>query len=209
MITQIKPNVTQLSFQAFGSTVYLIKLNNKTSTDSYSSREQSSLLKAKRTQRDFVSHPKGQSPAPKAKRTVIAPAITNILIDTSTKENKQELIQDLKKLNLTPEQINTIITTHNHYDHVGNNSLFKNAKIITNKNTQDLLKELKPIQTPGHTQDSFCILYDDILFSGDTIFHEGGRGRTDLPGGNTQQIFESIEKLKQLNYKILCPGHVD
>jgi len=162
MITKIKLNVSQLNFQTFGSTVYLIKLNSQ-----------------------------------------------NIMIDTSTEENKQELIQDLKKLNLNPEDINILIITHNHWDHTGNIDLFKNAKIITNKNTQDLPQELKPIQTPGHTQDSFCILYDDTLFSGDTIFHNGGRGRTDLPGGNTQQILESIEKLKNINYKILCPGHID
>jgi glyoxylase-like metal-dependent hydrolase (beta-lactamase superfamily II) len=162
MITKIKPNVHQLSFQTFGSTVYLIKLNNQ-----------------------------------------------NILIDTSTEENKQELLEDLKKLNTTPEQINTLIITHDHWDHIGNNNLFKNAKTITNKNTNDLPKELKPIQTPGHTQDSFCILYDDILFSGDTIFHNGGRGRTDLPGGNEQQILQSVKELKNINYKILCPGHID
>lgn len=162
MITQIKPNVTQLNFQTFGSTVYLIKLNNQ-----------------------------------------------NILIDTSSEENKQELIEDLNKLNTTPEQINILIITHNHWDHIGNNDIFKNAKVITNKNAQDLPKELKPIQTPGHTQDSFCILYDDILFSGDTIFHNGGRGRTDLPGGNEQQILQSIKELNNINYKILCPGHIN
>ena len=199
MITKIKPNISQLNFQTFGSTAYLIKL-----------REQSYLPEAKRTQRKAkLSAPKGEKPHTQSEAHHNCTAITNILIDTSSKENKQELIQDLKKLNLSPNDINTLIITHNHYDHVGNNDLFKNAKIITNKNTQDLPKELKPIQTPGHTPDSFCILYNDVLFSGDTIFHNGGRGRTDLPGGNTQQILESIEKLKNINYKILAPGHID
>ena len=162
MINKIKPNVFQLHYQTFGSTAYLIKLENQ-----------------------------------------------NILIDTSSEENKQELINDLKELNLEPEKINTLIITHDHWDHIGNNDLFKNAKIITNKNPEDLPEQLKPIQTPGHTQDSFCILYEDILFSGDTIFHEGGRGRTDLPGGNEQQILKSIQSLKEINYKTLCPGHID
>jgi len=133
----------------------------------------------------------------------------NILIDTSSKENKQELINDLKELNITPENINILILTHSHWDHIGNKEIFKKAKIITNKNLDELPKEFEPIQTPGHTQDSFCILYEDILFSGDTIFHEGGRGRTDLPGGNEEQILESIDKLKEVKYKILCPGHID
>jgi len=162
MINKIKDNVFQLNFQTFGSTIYLIKLEDK-----------------------------------------------NILIDSSSKENKQEILKDLKELDIVPEDINILTLTHSHWDHIGNKDLFTKAKIITNKNLNELPKEFKPIQTRGHTQDSFCILYEDILFSGDTIFHEGGRGRTDLPGGNEEQILESIEKLKEIDYKILCPGHID
>lgn len=161
MINKIKSNVHQLHFNTFGSTVYLINLDDK-----------------------------------------------NILIDTSTKENKEELISNLSQLNTKPEDINLLIITHDHYDHAGNNNLFQNAKLITHNNTEYLPKEFTQIQTPGHTSDSFCVFYDDILFSGDTIFHHNGRGRTDLPGGNEQQILNSIKKLKQINYKILCPGHI-
>ena len=57
----------------------------------------------------------------------------NIIIDTSTKENKEPLIEDLKKLNLNPDEINIVILTHSHYDHVGNINLFKNAKIYASK----------------------------------------------------------------------------
>ncbi|MDP3027862.1 MAG: MBL fold metallo-hydrolase [Nanoarchaeota archaeon] len=132
----------------------------------------------------------------------------NILIDTSSEDNREELIKDLNELKLSPEDINMIILTHSHWDHTGNLELFKNAEIISYKNTQDLPSFLKPIKTPGHTKDSFCLLYKDILFSGDTIFYGEGRGRTDLPGGSEKQIQESIEKLKKIKYNILCPGHV-
>lgn len=131
----------------------------------------------------------------------------NILIDTSSEDNRKELIKDLNELKLSPEDINMIILTHSHWDHTGNLELFKNAEIISYKNAQSLPYFLKPIKTPGHTKDSFCLLYKDILFSGDTIFHEG-IGRTDLPGGSEKQIQESIEKLKKIKYNILCPGHV-
>ena len=43
--------------------------------------------------------------------------------------------------------------------------------------------EIKFIHTPGHTVGSMCILYNDSLFSGDTLF-ELSIGRTDFPGGN-------------------------
>jgi len=136
----------------------------------------------------------------------------NILIDTSSRENQNELIADLIEIDLKPEDMNLILLTHSHWDHVGNVDIFKNAKIYSKENIDDLksenLKDFKIIKTPGHSKDSLCFLYKDLLFSGDTIFDNGGRGRTDLMGGNEEKIQESIEKLKKINYKILCPGHI-
>ena len=140
-----------------------------------------------------------------------------IIIDTGSKWNKNELIQDLKELNLTPEKIDILILTHNHFDHTGNIEIFKNAKIFASKiefpqdNIIDIDKlkipEFKIIKTPGHTKGSFCILYEDVLFSGDTIFHNGGIGRMDLEGGSETDMKNSLEILSKIKYKILCPGH--
>ncbi len=133
----------------------------------------------------------------------------NILIDTGSKSNKEELINDLKKLHLTPEQINILILTHEHWDHVGNIELFADAKTYNNSNINELgIKEFKIIKAPGHTQKDICILYDDVLFSGDVIFHNGCIGRTDFPESNQKEMQKSLEKLKKINYKILCPGHL-
>ncbi len=53
--------------------------------------------------------------------------------------------------------------------------------------------ELSAIHTPGHTQGSTCLhaSSENILFAGDTLFHES-IGRTDLPGGDARQILRSI-----------------
>jgi len=70
--------------------------------------------------------------------------------------------------------------------------------------------ELEVIHTPGHTPGSIC-LYDrksKILFSGDTIFSDG-IGRTDTPGGNEDDLFQSIDKVMQLDINTLLPGHGD
>ncbi len=132
-----------------------------------------------------------------------------ILVDTSSKECKQELLDDLKKLAISPEKITKIILTHHHYDHIENIHLFKNAKIYSRQNINELkIPEFKIIQTPGHTQDDICILYDDILFSGDVIFNKGYIGRTDFPESNPYEMQKSLQKIKNLNYKILCPGHL-
>ncbi|MBU1075789.1 MAG: MBL fold metallo-hydrolase, partial [Spirochaetes bacterium] len=69
-------------------------------------------------------------------------------------------------------------------------------------------EELKVIHTPGHTPGGICIKGKDFLISGDTLFADS-RGRTDLPGGDEDQLIRSItEKLFKLedNLKVY-PGH--
>ncbi|MDK2798462.1 MAG: hydroxyacylglutathione hydrolase [Clostridiales bacterium] len=67
---------------------------------------------------------------------------------------------------------------------------------------------LQVIHTPGHTPGGICVLVDNLLFSGDTLF-EKSIGRTDLPGGNHQQLIQSIKnKLFVLADHIkVYPGH--
>ena len=56
---------------------------------------------------------------------------------------------------------------------------------------------LKVLATPGHTQDAMCLLFDDRIFTGDTLLI-GGCGRTDLPGGDAEKQYESLQKLQAL-----------
>lgn len=69
-------------------------------------------------------------------------------------------------------------------------------------------KKIKVIHTPGHSPGSTCYLIDDLLFSGDTIFNECV-GRTDLFGGDFNQLKKSIEeKIFTLDENIkIYPGH--
>lgn len=65
------------------------------------------------------------------------------------------------------------------------------------------------IATPGHTPGGVCYYCaeEGMLLSGDTLFKHS-YGRTDLPGGNAQQLFASLERLLQLpdDTRVL-PGH--
>ena len=69
---------------------------------------------------------------------------------------------------------------------------------------------LQVIATPGHTQGGVCFFSqsDDVLFSGDTLF-AGSIGRTDHPGGDYDQLIESItRKLLPLDGDVhILPGH--
>lgn len=66
---------------------------------------------------------------------------------------------------------------------------------------------LQIIETPGHTPGGVCIVYNNVLFSGDTLF-DMTIGRTDLGGGSYDTLMTSIVKLKQLEGDyMLCSGH--
>jgi glyoxylase-like metal-dependent hydrolase (beta-lactamase superfamily II)/rhodanese-related sulfurtransferase len=50
---------------------------------------------------------------------------------------------------------------------------------------------LQAIHTPGHTRDSMCLLADDRIFTGDTLLI-GATGRTDLPTGDPDALYDSL-----------------
>lgn len=65
------------------------------------------------------------------------------------------------------------------------------------------------ILAPGHTKGSMCILLDNILFTGDTLF-KGSYGRFDLKGGNYMELVSSLNYLTTLDKDILVlAGHGD
>jgi len=159
----------------------------------------------------------------------------NILVDTGNNAERTKLLEDLGKV-IRPEEINCIILTHMHYDHAGNCESFSNAEIyageeeikafkddshgavLDTKTEKSLIKKkinpakdmcgLEVIHTPGHTAGSICLFYEKerILFSGDTLF-DRGIGRTDLPTSKEDMMQATLEKIKKIKYKILCPGH--
>lgn len=68
---------------------------------------------------------------------------------------------------------------------------------------------LDVLHTPGHTGDSLSLRLPDRLLTGDFLFlGEGGAGRTDLPGGDPGQHWDSLQKLAGLPDDLLIfPGH--
>jgi glyoxylase-like metal-dependent hydrolase (beta-lactamase superfamily II) len=67
---------------------------------------------------------------------------------------------------------------------------------------------LKVLHTPGHTPGHIC-LYNEkegTLFSGDLVFSDGV-GRTDMPGGDVQELDSSLERISKLKISKLFPGH--
>ncbi len=68
-------------------------------------------------------------------------------------------------------------------------------------------KIVEIINTPGHTDGSICILCDNIMFTGDTLF-ENNTGRCDFYSGSFEKMNVSLQKLSRLDKSIcIYPGH--
>ena len=154
-----------------------------------------------------------------------------IIADEATREaavvdssfNAGEIIRVLKTERLT---LKYVVNTHGHSDHTAGNtellSMF-DAKTVAHTLSRidadikvddgDIIRvgnvPIKVIHTPGHTPDSICLLVDNKkLLTGDTLF-VGECGRTDLPGGNSKSLYDSLfNKLLKLPDDVeVYPGH--
>ena len=123
-------------------------------------------------------------------------------------------------------RVKYVINTHHHSDHTAGNEEIMNAshaKLVAHRLSsvhkdvsvidEDLIKigktTIKVIHTPGHTPDSICLLIDGkLLLTGDTLF-VGECGRTDLPGGDPESMYDSLfHKLMKLDDNVeVYPGH--
>lgn len=127
-------------------------------------------------------------------------------------------------------KITHILLTHFHFDHTnGISELLEkvSAKVYIHKEDADYLDEppsemvkvdsgdilsvgglkVELLHAPGHTPGSQCFLVQSHLISGDTLFI-GGCGRCDGPGGDPEEMYRSLSRLKKLDKNtLLMPGH--
>jgi len=133
-----------------------------------------------------------------------------------------------KLLKLCEDQglrVQYVINTHSHNDHVqGNDATVERtgAKIVMHEKANlpkdtavrdgDVINvgsvQIKVLHTPGHCPDHICLLLEGKVLTGDTLF-VGECGRTDLPGGNSSDLYDSLfGKLLRLDDEIeVYPGH--
>ena len=140
----------------------------------------------------------------------------------------------LQKVETLGLHVEAILLTHGHFDHVGAvrdlaadtgcrvflcaeddalPPMFTGGKLYftdtygegTILNIAGLY--LRVLHTPGHTPGSVCLMAENHMFSGDTLF-AGSCGRTDLPGGDWATIRKSLMRLAQLPEALqVHPGH--
>jgi glyoxylase-like metal-dependent hydrolase (beta-lactamase superfamily II) len=147
------------------------------------------------------------------------------VVDPSYNALKQ--VEFIKSHNL---ELVYVINTHYHSDHTDKNKrlldTFPQSKLVASKtdgfylkyivdvlvNDGDQLKlgelALSFISTPGHTPGGISVVVnDEAILTGDTLFIDDC-GRADLPGGNVNDLFHSLQKIKILpDHLKLFPGH--
>jgi glyoxylase-like metal-dependent hydrolase (beta-lactamase superfamily II) len=134
----------------------------------------------------------------------------------------EKLLVFLEKNNITAKYI---INTHTHFDHIlGNDHISEitKAEIIQHeKSTQKKERSvvdhenisigevnLEVLYTPGHSEDSICLIVNsESIITGDTLF-VGNCGRVDLPGSNPEEMYDSLSKVANLDDSLVVyPGH--
>ncbi|MFX1507792.1 MAG: MBL fold metallo-hydrolase [Promethearchaeota archaeon] len=149
----------------------------------------------------------------------------SILIDPVL-DHVEDYLNTLNDQNLS---LTYIIDTHTHADHISGAAAIKDrtdCKLIMHENAParcvDIrVKEgdelnllgtsVKVIYTPGHTQDSISLVFEEFnrIYTGDALFlDEGGAGRDDLPGGDPGKHYDSIQKFLNLpDHLVVFPAH--
>jgi len=160
-----------------------------------------------------------------------------ILIDPGHRHLFRHVQRGLEQIGSTPEQIDVVLVTHGHPDHlemvgsfgpstqwamsrvdydfvmkyIGSPAEFPKPAFFLQEGELTIGdKTFVAILTPGHSPGSVCLYWPEkkTLFTGDVVFSQS-IGRTDLPGGSGKQLKESITRLAELDVEVLCPGHGD
>jgi glyoxylase-like metal-dependent hydrolase (beta-lactamase superfamily II) len=144
-----------------------------------------------------------------------------VLVDTGSNFDAVGKIRD------RDADLDAVILTHTHPDHVGNLQTVKDGfgaeawgfdtdqrgvdnAIADGESVQFADHNYVALHTPGHKNDHLCFYSADagVLFAGDLIFQNGGFGRTDLEEGDRRQLIESIDRVRDRVDESLAEMHV-
>jgi glyoxylase-like metal-dependent hydrolase (beta-lactamase superfamily II) len=161
----------------------------------------------------------------------------NILVDTGAGLNKDYLFSKLRENNVEPTDIELIVNTHCHFDHIGGNNFFPDAKVaihkfdaISIKNKDTLGTSMSVFDNPGNCRvdieleegdkiADFKVIHTPghtkggiCLWDGENLISgdtifAGGGVGRMDIGGDYQDMKNSVKRLTELDVKNIYPGH--
>ncbi|MCQ2079662.1 MAG: MBL fold metallo-hydrolase [archaeon] len=149
----------------------------------------------------------------------------NIVVDTSKDFMKSAIKTSLKQIGkVFPEDVDIIVLTHAHADHMENNSLFKNAKIYVHRDEgaeipgavlvdkeTEIAKGVRIVCTPGHTAGSISVFVDadrHYAIVGDAIPTRSNYLKRKIPAHNVDADAAKLSMDRIVAYAdIIVPGH--
>ncbi|HID47654.1 MAG TPA: MBL fold metallo-hydrolase [Methanococcaceae archaeon] len=141
--------------------------------------------------------------------TFIETGSHRIVVDTSSQDKRDRILKGLERLGLSPRDIDVVINTHSHWDHLGNNDLFKDAEIINYENYRSLKdREIEILETPGHTWDSISVIHGNYIVVGDAVPLRDNVVKEVAPGVNVNRelALKTLKMIKSLE-KHIVTGH--
>ncbi len=158
--------------------------------------------------------------------TLIQTEGQNILFDTGSMGSKTPLIKALNEHGLEPADIDHIVHSHHHSDHVFNDYLFAGTALIQTchatldhdgkghifppAEVRKLPKTVEIMETPGHTQTDISLVYQHEgktwICAGDAVREDLIRGKNPLSTRNPEQLIKSMKLIFERG-DVIIPGH--
>ncbi|VVB67636.1 Hydroxyacylglutathione hydrolase [uncultured archaeon] len=143
--------------------------------------------------------------------TLIVSGTRKIVVDTGLKGEEQQILKALAGLGFWPEEIDTVVNTHSHPDHCGNNHLFSRAKILEPKDGETIAPGVWTMETPGHSLDSISVIvkgFEIVVMAGDALPTFGNFQKNVPPAMHVDRVraLASMAKIVSLADAVV-PGH--
>lgn len=162
--------------------------------------------------------------------TLILDKEHKIIVDTALPGEGKKILSGLFNFRITKEDIDIVINTHLHGDHVGNNALFSKSKFIAHENEfpaklknveiisgdYEINENIRLIETPGHTPGSISVVMHNsennktYVISGDALPIKDNYLHWVPPGinYNPKIALASMQRIVDIA-DIIIPGHDD
>jgi len=174
--------------------------------------------------------------------TVLVESDKMIIVDPGASAVRDTLKARLEELKLRPDDIDIVVNTHLHGDHIGSNHVFRNKPLIVHEKELDyskkslwpefidacvsvlktqtvkretaIAKDVRIIETPGHTPGSISVVVDTprgpVAIVGDSISRVKEDFLNRKPAfwePDKETIIKSWKKIRQLKPRLIIPGH--